>query len=131
MVGKRKQLEPVSVRFARAVFDARERLGLSQAELADRVGVSLNHVSKLEREVYAASLEMAARFIVELRLDANELVRAKPEARATSKKRREAEAEFVRLMESLDDATLDLALEILGTLSRQARQSDRTRQPRD
>jgi ribosome-binding protein aMBF1 (putative translation factor) len=118
MVARRKKLEPVSERFARAVIDARERRGLSQAELAERIGVSLNHVSKLEREVYSASLEMAARFIVELDLDANELVRAKPSARNVSKKRREIEGEIIRLIEGMDERMLDRALEISTALAK-------------
>jgi transcriptional regulator with XRE-family HTH domain len=119
MAAKSTKLEPLSERFARAVLDARERRGLSQAELADLVGVSLNHVSKLEREVYAASFEMAARFIVELGLDANELIGAPPPMRTVTKKRRDVEAQLVRLIENLDDRTLDTAVEIVGALSRQ------------
>jgi transcriptional regulator with XRE-family HTH domain len=121
MAGSKKKIEPLSERFARAVLDARERRGLSQAELADRIGVSLNHVSKLEREVYSASFEMAARFIVELDMDANQLIGAKPAKRAVSKKRREIEGQIVRLIEGLDDRTLDTASEILTALERQSR----------
>jgi transcriptional regulator with XRE-family HTH domain len=121
MAGNRKKIEPLSERFARAVLDARERRGLSQAELADRIGVSLNHVSKLEREVYSASFEMAARFILELGMDANALIGAKPATRAVSKKRREVEGQIVRLIEGLDDKTLDTAMEILTALMRQSR----------
>ena len=120
MAASRKKIEPLSERFARAVLDARERRGLSQAELADRIGVSLNHVSKLEREVYSASFEMAARFIIELDMDANALIGAKPTLRAVSKKRREIEGQIVRLIEGIDEKTLDTALEILTALARQS-----------
>ena len=121
MAGRKKKIEPLSERFARAVLDARERRGLSQAELADRIGVSLNHVSKLEREVYSASFEMAARFIVELDMDANALIGAKPATRAVSKRRRDIEGQVIRLIEGLDDRTLDTAMEILTALARPPR----------
>ena len=121
MAGSRKKIEPLSERFARAVLDARERRGLSQAELADRIGVSLNHVSKLEREVYSASFEMAARFMIELDMDANALIGAKPTPRAVSKKRREIEAQIIRLIEGMDERTLDVALEVLMVLARPTR----------
>ena len=123
MAGSRKKIEPLSERFARAVLDARERRGLSQAELADRIGVSLNHVSKLEREIYSASFEMAARFIIELDMDANALIGASPATRVLSKKRREIEGQIVRLIEGLDDRTLDTAMEILMALARQPRKA--------
>ena len=118
MPGSRKRLDPLSERFARAVLDARERRGWSQAELAERLGVSLNHVSKLEREVYAASFEIAARLIIELDLDANALIRTKPATRSVSKKRRDAEGRIIRIIEGLDDRTVDTAEEILVALSR-------------
>ena len=94
---------------------------MSQAELAERVSVSIDHVSKIERLVYAPSLEMAARFVRALELDANDLIEAKPSSRKVSRRRLETEAALQRLVEKLDERTLDAALDIVGALAKHAR----------
>lgn len=113
-----KNTEEVPARLARAIKDSRERRGWSQAKLAELVDVSVDHVSKIERQVYQPSLEMAARFIVALELDANALINAKPVGRNVSKKRLETEAAAVRALETLNDKSLDTAAEILAVLAR-------------
>jgi ribosome-binding protein aMBF1 (putative translation factor) len=52
--------EALRERFARAVTGERERRGLSQSDLAELVDVSVDHISKIEGQVYQPSFEMAA-----------------------------------------------------------------------
>ena len=84
--------DDLPARFALAVKGARERAGMSQAALAEAVGASLDHVGKLERAKYLPGLGVAAKLIVSLGLDANELLRAEPRRRKASRSRLEAEA---------------------------------------
>ena len=110
-------------RFARAVRDARVGEKLSQSALAERVKVSTDHVSKIEREVYQPSLEMAARLILDLGLDANAIIKAKPVERQASRRRLEAEAELERMVENLDDGMVDTLIDVARSLERRRRGS--------
>ena len=109
--------DPLPARFARVVKDARERSGLSQAALAEQIGASLDHISKVERGKYAPSLVMAARLIRALKLDANALIEAQPTDRSASRRRLDAEAALMRLAEGLDDRTLDTAIALVRVLA--------------
>ncbi len=117
--------EALTERFARAVKDARERTGMSQAALADAVGASLDHVGKLERGKYLPGLQVARQLIKTLGLDANALLNAQPRTRKASRQRLEKEAAMIRLIEALDDRTLDIAIELIEVLASRARRERR------
>jgi transcriptional regulator with XRE-family HTH domain len=53
----------------------RAHAGLSQEELADRVGIDRTYVSALERKIYAASIDLVARMAAALGVEAYELLR--------------------------------------------------------
>jgi len=55
--------------FGSLVRSARERLGLSQGELAARVGVQRPQVSRIESGAKAPSFEVACRLAAELDID--------------------------------------------------------------
>ena len=112
-----KHTQTLTDRFAFAVRDARETANLSQAELADLIGASLDHVSKLERGKYLPGLAVAAQLIRALRLDANVLLSAEPHVRKVARKRQDAEAELMRLAIGLDDKTLETSIELIAVLA--------------
>lgn len=108
-------------RFARAVKSARELKGMSQAALANKIGASLDHVSKLERAKYLPGLMVAAELIKVLELDANALLDAQPSQRKVSRRRLDVEAELARLAEALDDRTLGTAVALVAVLAARAK----------
>lgn len=110
--------EALRERFARAVKGERERRGLSQSELAELVDVSVDHISKIERQVYQPSFEMAARFIVALGLDANVIIEAKPTTRKVGRKRLDMEAQLYRYVEGLDEPTLALMIDFTEVMEK-------------
>jgi transcriptional regulator with XRE-family HTH domain len=65
----------------RRIAELRIGLGLTQAQLAERVGVDVNHVSWLESGRQNLSLRSIARIAKHLRVDASELL-ALPHSRA-------------------------------------------------
>jgi transcriptional regulator with XRE-family HTH domain len=60
---------------ARNLRRLRHARGLSQEELADRAEIDRTYVSALEREVYAASIDVLDRLAKALRVDSAELLR--------------------------------------------------------
>ncbi len=113
--------EALRERFARAVKGERERRGLSQSELAELVDVSVDHISKIERQVYQPSFDMAARFIVALGLDANVIIQAKPTKRHATRKRLDMEAQLARYVEGLDEPTLALTIDFTELMEKRLR----------
>lgn len=61
--------------FARNLRSQRKERGLSQEELAHRVGIDRTYVSALERCIYSASIDMVAQLAEELGVDPAELLR--------------------------------------------------------
>lgn len=53
----------------------RTAAGLSQEELAHRVGIDRTYVSSLERRIYAASIDLVARLAEALGVEPDELLR--------------------------------------------------------
>lgn len=56
----------------------RQEQGLSQEELADRAEIDRTYISALEREVYAASIDVLDRLAKALRADPAELLSRPP-----------------------------------------------------
>jgi transcriptional regulator with XRE-family HTH domain len=57
----------------------RKAKGLSQEELAHRVGIDRTYVSALERQVYAASIDLVGRLAEALEVDPQTLIGPPPE----------------------------------------------------
>lgn len=62
-------------RLAKNLRRLRHDKSMSQEELADRAGVNRNYVGMLEREEYAASVDVLEKLAVGLGVDAAELLR--------------------------------------------------------
>jgi len=61
--------------FAQNLKNARERLAVSQEELAHRAGIDRTYVSALERCKYSATLDVVERLAASLNVPADELLR--------------------------------------------------------
>lgn len=83
--------EPTEAQFALAVGDAirraRQQLGFTQADLAERAGLSANYVARLERGELGASLWVATRLAEALETPIESLVSGKVAPRRTGKRR--------------------------------------------
>lgn len=94
---------------------------LSQSELADRVGASLEAISKIERSKSSPSVDLFAKIVQILDLDPRAIV-CSPVPDLRNEQRRELEDEVTMLVHQLDDRTLQAWLgigEIVGGLSKQ------------
>jgi len=111
----------LTARFGLAVKDARERAGLTQQQLAQKTGASLNHIGKIERGKYLPGLSVAAQILVVLGIDANKLFGTKVKSRKASPRRLTDEAELIRVIEGLDDKSLATAAELVAVLSKRGR----------
>jgi len=59
----------------------RKEAGVSQEELADRAEIDRTYISALEREVYAASIDVLERLAKALHVDAADLLRRQADRR--------------------------------------------------
>jgi len=59
----------------------RKEAGVSQEELADRAEIDRTYISALEREVYAASIDVLDRLAKALRVEAADLLKRQAERR--------------------------------------------------
>ena len=64
----------ISSDFGRAVYHARKALGLTQAEVAERVGVSTRWYQRLEKGDVDAGFSICVRVARELGIDLNQFV---------------------------------------------------------
>ena len=103
--------------FAVAVRAARKRNSLTQLALAEKAELSLDVVSAIEREVNVPTIVTAAKLIHALGIDAGTVFKGGPSARAVTTRRRDSEAEVVRVMEGLDDRGLALLLKLAAAVA--------------
>lgn len=75
-MAKRKQDKALAVRLGRNIADSRKRTGLTQAKLAERLGVDTETVSRFERGVTLPSLPTLERIASQLNTSIGELVSA-------------------------------------------------------
>src|SRR4051812_38300854 len=90
--------------FARKVRDMRKRQGLSQDELAARVGATTDTISNIERQSSSTKPQTAAKLATALGVELWELfhLEAPPDMSPDAVERREAVAELMALVEQLD-----------------------------
>lgn len=69
------------------IRSARQERGWTQAELAERAGLSVNYVARLERGELGPSLFVAHRIAEALRVSLEELVSARPVRRSDARRR--------------------------------------------
>jgi transcriptional regulator with XRE-family HTH domain len=98
--------------------DARKAAGLSQAELAEQVGLSVESVSRAERGSITPTVWTLVRFADVLRLDLAKLIRgAEPPPKKGSPRRPQLER-VVRIIEELDDDQLEVLGDFLRSVAR-------------
>ena len=69
MTKKRSRHKPISTQ----LYECRQPIGLSQAELARRVGISNVHLCQVEKGREIPSVELICRLLDEIRLEAEQL----------------------------------------------------------
>lgn len=98
----------IKQRIASAVRAARKELDLSQQEVADAIGTTLETVSKCERGASAPSVEVFLALVRVLKLNIADLIEEAPPRGAISTKRARLEAEVTTTARSMADTELQL-----------------------
>jgi transcriptional regulator with XRE-family HTH domain len=112
----------IDMRFAERVRELRDESGLTQQELADRLGVSVSYISKVENERLHFGDYPSEKFIhklaTELDADEDELLLLTDRVPVSLRKRiRERPEAFMRFAD-LDDACMDALLSKLGVIKK-------------
>ena len=106
----------ISRKIGVAVKAARHSAGLSQDELAEKVGKSMKTISNIERGAVAPSIETLYQIASALKVPMADLFQDVDKRR--SNKRFLAETEARELLRSLNDQGLDLAIEQIEAIAR-------------
>lgn len=123
-VGQKKaQIEHAGIvkRFGNRLREARTSRGLSQAALAERAGLTASYLGRLERGLAAPGIDLVDRLAEALGVAAADLLPAadKP-ADAVAVLREQARRVFNDVLESNDEITISLAVQLLARLSNTA-----------
>lgn len=100
-------------RFGRRVQGLREAKGLTQEQLADRIGRSVDTVSNIERGVNATRIEVAYQIAVELDVDLPGLFDFDGRVGAAKTPGTAAGEAALALLDGCDEATAGRLLELL------------------
>ena len=98
----------IKQRIASAVRAARKAKGLSQQEVAEAIGTTLETVSKCERGASAPSVEVFLAMVRALDLSVANLINANQDSEQLSPKRARLEAEVTATARRLKDGELQL-----------------------
>lgn len=79
--------------------------------------LSLDVVGAIEREVNVPTIETAAKLIKALGIDAGEVFGVAPGKRTLAARRRDVEADVIRLMEGMDDDGAALLLKLAAAVA--------------
>ena len=100
-------------RFGKHVQGLREAKGLTQEQLADRIGRSVDTVSNIERGVNATRIEVAYQIASELGVRLPDLFDFEPVPAVAVPVDRPAATTFQQLIEEADDKTATTLLELV------------------
>jgi transcriptional regulator with XRE-family HTH domain len=117
---KRIEYDEVVRRFGGRLRQARAGRGMTQADLADRAGVSEAYVGRLERGRAAPGIDLVARLAKALGLPAADLLPDGPSSDGPAVLRDQARRLFDRVVGTDDEATLSLLAQILAKLAESA-----------
>lgn len=103
-------------RFARALREVRQRRGLTQVALAERIGSTEQYVSRLEKAKVAPGIDLVSRLAVALGATLHDLLPLgdPPDERATLLA--EAQRLFDSVTASASDSSLDLLIQFLAMM---------------
>jgi transcriptional regulator with XRE-family HTH domain len=108
----------IKQKIASAVRAARKERGLSQQDVADAAGVTLETVSKCERGASVPSVEVFLALVRDLQLNVSDLM-DEPDGRAAiSTRRARIEAELLAVARAVPDAQLELLADFAKLLGK-------------
>lgn len=100
-------------RFGRTVQGLREAKGLTQEQLADRIGRSVDTVSNIERGINATRIEVAYQLSVELDVEMSRLFDFADHSISSKPSGTGVKAMISDMLLDCDEATADLLLDLL------------------
>lgn len=96
---------------AKKIKMARKRLGLRQEDLAKELGISTNHICRIEQAVYVPSLQTFLKMVEVLKLDLIDFGVKSPE------NKNPLVEEILKIINTSSDKELEFYLKCLKTLS--------------
>jgi transcriptional regulator with XRE-family HTH domain len=99
-----------------AIAEARRAAGLSQAMVAEKTGLAVETLSRVERGKITPGIDALTRIAVALGVGLDELVGLKPPKATKIRALRPAERRLLEAVAGLDEADVDRAREALTTL---------------
>ncbi len=100
---------------AERIKDLRKKNGLSQGELAQKIGVSSAHLSRLENGRYLPSVEVLKNLADTLNVSTDSLIYGKEENLGEIKIQDVSLAERIRLLNHLDKKDRDIVVYIIDS----------------
>jgi transcriptional regulator with XRE-family HTH domain len=97
---------------------ARQTLGLTQEDLAEAVGKAVETISHIERGHSLASVETLQYISKQLKVPLTDFFDGLDKARPAHRRRMELEQKLGRLLESMPDEDVELALAMIEVLAR-------------
>jgi transcriptional regulator with XRE-family HTH domain len=119
MANKRKtriEHEEVVERFARRLRELRVGLGMTQAELARRAGVTTTYVSKLESAGAAPGIDLVEKLAIALGIGITELIQVPSPDDASAVAKEQARELFENLLKIADQQTFAVLNPFLALL---------------
>ena len=121
MSSKRKvkiEHDEVVERFARRLRELRVERGMTQADLAQRAGVTATYVSKLESAGAAPGIDLVDKLAIALGVNLLDLFPQIAKGNPTAVSQEQARRLFETLLKSADQQTFSLLNPFLGTSGR-------------
>lgn len=108
------QLEALRTTIGRRVQSARKATGITQHDLAERIGRSVEAVSNIERGASLPPLDTLSAICIALEVDLTDLVAT--DEKTTSGKRAGIEMDMLLLLRDMNTREAETALEVVRTL---------------
>ncbi len=96
---------------AKKIKTFRKKSGLTQAQIAEKVGISPKQFSRIESATHTPSLPTFLKIVAELEIDLNEFG-----VRADFDKRNKTRDEFVKFIYSMNNNELDFAYKTIKNI---------------
>lgn len=96
---------------ASKIREARKKIGMKQGVLAKEIGISANHITRIEQGIYVPSLETFLKMAQVLQLDLKEF------GIEISDKKTSARDELIKIIDAADDKEQEIYLSSLKMIS--------------
>lgn len=119
MMARQEKPRDAIEKLGRRIRELRKAIGLTQAELAERTGISVNFIGTAERGVYSRSVKTLARIADALGLQLSELFNF-PDVEKVSPEREYALKDLFNLVRDGDPESIRMVTDLAKTILKRA-----------